>query len=349
MKELPDSEKKRAPITSFMVGIVALVFLAIGYQTALFIHTASVEKILSGRDKPDTVYIRGENDYVVQHKKGRAVEEKKYGAAEVEKYSPSEEKKYSAVDEARDCAGDEWGSGARDVVKGTSENGRSRDGKYVRKNASHSTEVMAIRAAHPPRNPELFSFDPNQVTLDELVRLGFTSKQAHSIINYRSKGGRFRRKTDFARSYVVSEEMYERLEPYIDIPKVDINSADSAALDALPGIGEYFVKKIIAYRKVLHGYSYPEQLMDIYNFDQDKFDGLSDLITVGPSDSYPLWTLPADSLKKHPYVGNYGANGIVLFRKYHPKEQWTLENLAAAGVLSPESISKLLRCRIASP
>ena len=75
-------------------------------------------------------------------------------------------------------------------------------------------------------------------------------------MEYRNKGGKFRRKSDFARSFVVSDSIYKRLEPYIDIPLIDLNLADSAAFDSLPGIGGWFASKMLAYRKELGGYSY---------------------------------------------------------------------------------------------
>lgn len=64
---------------------------------------------------------------------------------------------------------------------------------------------------------ELFEFDPNTITLDSLCRLGLTEKQAQSIIKYRDKGGRFRRREDFARMYVIDSSMYKRLSGYIVI------------------------------------------------------------------------------------------------------------------------------------
>ena len=41
----------------YLTGIIALVFMIIGYQTALFVHHAAVMKITANRDEPDTVYI----------------------------------------------------------------------------------------------------------------------------------------------------------------------------------------------------------------------------------------------------------------------------------------------------
>ncbi|MBQ4280448.1 MAG: helix-hairpin-helix domain-containing protein [Rikenellaceae bacterium] len=66
---------------------------------------------------------------------------------------------------------------------------------------------------------ELFGFDPNTVTKEELVRLGFTPRQAQGILNYRAAGKRFYEAEDFADCYTVSDEMYARLEPYIRIAR----------------------------------------------------------------------------------------------------------------------------------
>lgn len=345
-----------------MTGVVALVFLAIGYQTALFIHAAAVEHIASNRDCPDTVYVY--DGALPPDLAGWAADGE---AARMDdgnsRGSDGGNSGRSGKDGSSGRFGNGYGksktglragevprAGREDAEKAVTSSEEGQRGRIiVRKNAPHSPEVMAVRAAHPPRKIQLFRFNPNTASVDDFMRLGFTEKQAVSIRNYRQKGGRFRRKSDFARSYVVSEEMYRRLEDYIDIPAVDLNRADSAALDALPGIGPYFVKKIIAHRKALGGFSYPEQLMDIYHFDQEKFNGLADLVTVGPALPYPIWSLPEDSLCCHPYIGSYAAHGVVVYRQNTPRTEWTVDGLAAAGILRPECVLKLKRCRLAAP
>ena len=222
--------------------------------------------------------------------------------------------------------------------------------KSVRKNACHSSRAQTVRDNVPTRNVESFRFNPNTVTEEELCRLGFSPKQAASIAEYRNKGGKFRRKSDFARSFVVSDSIYRRLEPYVDIPLIDLNLADSAAFDSLPGIGGWFASKMVAYRKELGGYSYKEQLMDIWKFDREKYDKLSDLITIDPTHLRPylLWTHPADSLRLHPYIRNYEtARAIVLFRENNPPDSCTVQALARAGILPPYLATKLSRCIIA--
>ena len=123
-----EDSKKSGLSESFVMGVVAVVFLLVGYQTALFIHRAAVTKIAAERDAPDTVYVY------------------------------------------------------REVVH------------VERKNAEHHPRVESVRSNMPRAKVESFAFNPNTVTLEELCRLGFSQKQAESIINYRSKGGVFHRK-----------------------------------------------------------------------------------------------------------------------------------------------------------
>lgn len=254
---------------------------------------------------------------------------------------------YVSVHECNDC------DHGQPLSSSGSSSGGGGSASLMRKNASHHPAVDRIRSARPAVKAETFRFDPNTVTVEELVRLGFTPRQAKSLDNYRKKGGRFRRKSDFARSYVVSDTIFHRLEPYIDIPKVDLNVADSADFDGLPGIGGYFASRMVDYRRRLGGsYSFKEQLMEIRKFDREKYEGLSDLVVVDSSHvrPYRLWSLPEDSLRMHPYIRYEDvAHGIVLFRENNPVSSWSVDALAKAGIISPEMAGKLGRCRIEIP
>lgn len=319
MKE--KDENKSGLSASAIQGVIAIVFLLVGYQTALFIHQAAVMKIAANRDEPDTVFV-----YLPEPKTD--------GTAELRTIPKIND--YVATYDLQPIA-------KMNNFAGIGEQ------KVVRKEGYHSPRAEAVRKTLPRKRVESFRFDPNTVSVEDLCRLGFSQKQAESIDNYRKKGGHFRRKEDFAKSYVVADSVFHRLEPYIDIPLTDLNLADSAAFDALPGIGGWFASKIIEHREALGGYSYKEQLLDIYRFDQEKYDALCDLIIVSPEHMtpYPLWTLPADSLRCHPYIKNYEtAKAIVFYRENSPKEQWTIDALLNAGILDPTFATNLSRCLI---
>lgn len=314
-------KSKKTLSASFVTGAVALVFLIIGYEVAVFVHKAAVLRIEAGRDKPDTVYVYVEKT---------AVEDGDTLSGAFARTEPPRKLEIS---------GDPgWlRSNAEERVSPSSV-------KSIRKNAKHSPAVEAVREA--TRKVESFSFNPNTVSVEDLRRLGFSEKQALAIDNYRQKGGRFRRASDFGKSYVVADSVFDRLEPYINIPKLDINKADSAAFDDLPGIGPYFAGKMVSYRASLRGYSRKEQLMEIYNFDGDKYNALEDLITCSSPEPYPLWSLSEEELSKHPHISSQEAHGIVLFRQHHSPAECTVEGLKKAGVLSSEHADKLSMCKI---
>ena len=298
---MEEGKRQKTLKSSFTTGAIALVFLIIGFETALFIHKAAVTRLVADRDHPDTVYI-------------------------VERIRPKAESRAEPepVDEEKDTV-------------------------YYRKPADRSPDAVRIREKASPRRVETFRFNPNTVSLEDLMRLGFSEKQAQSILNYREKGGRFRRPADFAKSFVVADSVFDRLEPYIDIPRIDLNKADSAAFETLPGIGPYFAAKMVSYRTSLGGYSHPEQLLEIYHFDREKYDALKDLITCSPPEPYPLWTLSERDLARHPYLSKDEAHSIVLYRTHQPQDQWTLEGMRKAGILSEEHYAKLARCVLAGP
>ena len=93
----------------------------------------------------------------------------------------------------------------------------------------------AAPSAATGAKPALFQFDPNTICPDSLCLLGFSRKQAESIVKYRDKGGKFRKKSDFAKMYVVSEEKYRELEPYIVLPDRHVAQAKRTPQEAPAG------------------------------------------------------------------------------------------------------------------
>lgn len=349
----------------FKIGTVSLVFLIIAYQVALFVHRAATLRLEAHTDRPDTVYIvqylhedsleSGGGGVlwaeVAANESGRAGGGKRRsgGSSQAEMKStqrrglkennaPSQSR--SDLQESSDLS--RVGSAGPSQGRMSAEPARS---ETLRVASAHSPLAAKVQKAH--RKAESFRFNPNTATIEELERLGFSEKQAAAIDNYRAKGGKFRRKSDFARSFVVSDSIYKRLERYIDIPLTDINSADSADFDALPGIGPYYAAQMVKMRERLRGYSHKEQLLDIWKFDSSKFVALSDLISCSKPEPYPLWQLSADSLRLHPYIGSWqAAKEIVMFREHTPSSDWSVEALRKAGILSEDSASKLARCVI---
>lgn len=67
------------------------------------------------------------------------------------------------------------------------------------------------------RKDSLFYFDPNEVTADDMMMLGFEDKLIIRLVNYRVSGGKFRRPSDLLKVYDFPEDLYFQLEPFIQI------------------------------------------------------------------------------------------------------------------------------------
>lgn len=195
----------------------------------------------------------------------------------------------------------------------------------------------------PARKVESFPFNPNTVSVEDLVRLGLSEKQALTIENYRSKGGVFRSRSDFKKMYVVSDSLYERLEPFIDIPKLELNGADSTALVSLHGIGPYYARKIIEYRERLGGFHSPEQLLEIYGMDEERFAPIRSCVKTDTSliRRMQIWEMSEESLASHPYIGRTAARSIIRYKKVCDSASWTLEGLVRENILDSATTLKL--------
>ena len=141
--------------------------------------------------------------------------------------------------------------------------------------------------------------------------------------------------------YVVDSTTYQRLAPYISIAKLDLNSADSAALVQLKGIGPYYAAKIMEYRERLGGYfSETEQLLEIEGIDGARFSGFAEGIEVKSLPwRFNIWEATLKELERHPYIGTYAAKGIMRYRSVVDTASWRLQDLVDSGLIEPEKVA----------
>lgn len=121
---------------------------------------------------------------------------------------------------------------------------------------------------------------------------------------------------------------------------MDINTADSAQLCRVPGIGPYFARQIIKYRRQLGGYVATEQLLQIENFPADAIAWLVISDTVGLQ-RLNVNKLSTRKLMKHPYMGYYRALDI----ENHKRIYGRVENIDALRKMphfTDEDIRRLL-------
>ena len=97
---------------------------------------------------------------------------------------------------------------------------------------------------------------------------------------------------------------------------LDVNAADSAQLCRVPGIGPYFARQIIRYRRRLGGYSNVQQLLQIDNFPANSIAWfvISDTVAL---QKLNVNILSIRKLMKHPYMGFYRASDIESYRRIY--------------------------------
>ncbi len=216
----------------------------------------------------------------------------------------------------------------RDLVKlyGMSDSLLSVILPYIRMNPEKKAEE---NEAKPHFSGMMFRFNPNLATEEELEKLGFNKFQRKNLVNYRSKGGKFIRKSDVMKVYGVDSAFFREINDWIDldpgpfiepVPEpakiVELNLADSAALTLLPGIGPAFAGRIIHYRQALGGFYSPVQIQEVFGMTEEKYQQFSRLITADSSLVMPVRINFADikTLNRHPYISYSQAKLIIELR-----------------------------------
>lgn len=81
--------------------------------------------------------------------------------------------------------------------------------------------LISVLESENDVSTELFPFDPNEVSVDEMKSLGLKQYQIQNLIKYRERGGVFKKKTDLQKIYGISDDDYLRMEDYIMLPNKD--------------------------------------------------------------------------------------------------------------------------------
>ncbi|MFW6275456.1 MAG: helix-hairpin-helix domain-containing protein [bacterium] len=230
--------------------------------------------------------------------------------------------------------------------------------------AIHHIEKHAVSRQKPVAKKLSGYFDPNKADLDTLLLYGFNRFQASNLIKYREKGGTFYQPHDLLRIYGVDSSFYLSIVEYIQIHSlqerdsrkkeksvqyIELNSADSAELVQLYGIGPVFASRIIQFRELLGGYNNKDQLLEIYNLPEDTYRNIEEKIITDTTAVKKIRINFAGygDLLRHPYLEKKHVEAIVDFREtngvYHSVSQLNTE-----GIVDSETYKRIkpyLSCR----
>lgn len=223
--------------------------------------------------------------------------------------------------------------------------------------------------AVPEQRPETFFFDPNTADSTELLRLGLAPWQVRNIYKYRARGGRYHTPDDFARLYGMTGELFARLRPYIRIDerfrylheeapdslpadsirsqrpekfavgtRLDLNGADTADLQRVPGIGSVLARRVVRYRERLGGFVTVSQLAEVEGLPADVERWF--FVLSKPRPGLNLNKASLEQLMRHPYLNFYQSRAVVEHRrKFGPLR--ALDDLALYEVFSSADLERL--------
>jgi len=218
-------------------------------------------------------------------------------------------------------------------------------------------EEKTLKKSFPdPGNPlddqrgVLFEFDPNTLSLAGWRKLGLRDKTIRTIQNFLAKGGHFYKPEDIGKIFGLTESEYETLLPYVSIREdkkqtsaksheagsggtgflnpvtnksailVNINTADSAGFEALPGIGSKLASRIINFRSRLGGFHNVAQVAETYGLHDSVFQRIRHRLVISPEFIPTIINInlaDVKTLQAHPYIRFTIANAIVQYRLQH--------------------------------
>ena len=215
---------------------------------------------------------------------------------------------------------------------------------------------------------KLFYFDPNTLSPDAWRKLGVREKTIATIQNYLNKGGHFKIADDLKKIYGIHPDEFARLERYIQIrskskadisrlngevppssqvhktiySSVEINTADTTALIALPGIGSKLATRIINFRDKLGGFYSIDQVSETYGLADSTFQKLKPWLKLESVSlkKININTATKDELKSHPYLKWTLANAIVEYRNQHGKFS-SVDDVKKVGAITEDIFVKI--------
>lgn len=170
------------------------------------------------------------------------------------------------------------------------------------------TQIDSLKAVEVEnRKPKIYPFNPNYITDYKGQQLGMSLEEIDRLLIYRKTNKFVNSKIEFQQVTKVSDSLLSKISPYFkfpnwvvnqdknsitqksslsflqkqeshkNIPKVelsttDINKATAEDLQIINGIGPSFSKRIIQYRSKLQGFSYKDQLYEVWSLEKEVAD-----------------------------------------------------------------------------
>lgn len=154
-------------------------------------------------------------------------------------------------------------------------------------------EMDSLKNVAAAKNiPKIYPFNPNFITDFKGHQLGMNTDEIDKLLAFRAQGKFFNstkqfqeitglndsllavisphfKFPDWITSEKITEKQYSKSKIDKSIVKKDINSASAEDLKMIYGIGEKLAKRIIDYRTKLQGFSFNDQIFEVWALDKE--------------------------------------------------------------------------------
>ncbi|WP_439132593.1 helix-hairpin-helix domain-containing protein [Polaribacter sp.] len=187
------------------------------------------------------------------------------------------------------------------------------------------------------RKPKIYPFNPNYITDYKGEQLGMSLDEIDRLLAFRKTNKFINSKEEFQKVTQVSDTLLNKIAPYFKFPDwvvaknnksksaatsnsvqksynkkrnyklttTDINKATAEDLKTINGIGEAFSKRIIKYRSKLQGFSFKEQLYEVWGLDKEVADKVLAVFKINEKpiiNKINVNTVEFKQLLKNPYI-----------------------------------------------
>lgn len=154
-------------------------------------------------------------------------------------------------------------------------------------------KIDSLKYVESAKNiPKIYPFNPNYITDFKGHQLGMSLDEIDKLLVFRSQGKFINSTKQFQEVTGINDSLLAVISPYFKFPdwisspknlqkqysnskidkstvKKDINSATAEDLRIVNGIGEKLSKRIIDYRTKLQGFSYNDQIFEVWALDKE--------------------------------------------------------------------------------
>ncbi len=163
------------------------------------------------------------------------------------------------------------------------------------------------------RKPKIYPFNPNFITDFKGEQLGMSLEEIDRLLAFRKTGKFINSKTDFQKVTKISDSLLAKISPFFkfpdwvekqqknqkensfsdkftyqnykktaksDLSTNDLNKATIKDLQYISGIGEKTAERIIQYRSKLQGFTFNEQLYEVWGLQKEIADKTLETFTI---------------------------------------------------------------------